>query len=62
MSCRNFLVAGVPRPADLWQGLLAQGLSPGQDGNAGQRNLDDTSDILGCADDTTTEELCDPVK
>jgi len=62
MSCRNFPVTGSPRPADLWQGLWAQGLSPGQDDEVGQRDLDDTSDILGCADDTTTEELCDLVK
>ena len=62
MSCRNFRVAGVPKPVDLWQGLWAQELFPGQDDKAGQRNLDDTSGILGCADDTTAEELCDLVK
>lgn len=63
MSCRNFRVAGIPRPVDLWQGLWAQGLSPGgQDNKAGQRDLDDTSDVLRCADDATTEELCDFIK
>ena len=61
MTCRNFRVARVPRPADLWQGLWAQELFPGQDDKAGERDLGGTSDILGCADDTTTEELCDLV-